>query len=91
MIDRATYPNLARLDDVHAEKLVVADFLEWLDGERIGLASVIRGDGHDRWAPITEGHESLAARYLGLDLNAIERERRAMLAAHIATTQKEAV
>lgn len=84
MIDRSKYPALANLDDLHAQKLTVSDFLEWLCEQRIDLCSIIPGTGHDRWAPITEGAEALTARYLGLDLNAIERERRAMLAAHVS-------
>jgi hypothetical protein len=79
MTDRAKYPALARLDDVQAEKYAVRDFLDWLGEQRIDLCTVIPGLAHDRWAPISEGYDKLIARHLGIDLDAVENERREIL------------
>lgn len=75
----STTPQLDRMREVQAESQAVGQFLEWLSEQRIDLCSLIVGSGHDRWAPITDGTEKLLARYFGIDLNAVERERRAVL------------
>lgn len=79
MLDRAKYPQLTRLDDVNAEMQAVREFLAWLGEERIDLCTVIPGLAHDRWAPVCDGTEKLVARHFGIDLNAVENERRAIL------------
>jgi hypothetical protein len=81
-------PQIDRMTEVQAESQAVGEFLEWLDEQRIDLCSVIPGSGHDRWAPITDGREKLLARYFDIDLNALENERRAILAAHSAAIAK---
>ena len=80
MIDSAKYPALSKLDDMSGERAAILDFLEWLGEQRIDLCSLVPGVSVDRWAPITEGREALAARRLGIDLRAVENERRAILA-----------
>lgn len=79
--DRAAFPELAKMQDVEGPSQVVADFLDWLSEQRIDLCTVVPGLAQDRWAPITEGYEKLRARYFGLDLAAVERERRSILRA----------
>ena len=83
-------PHLNRMVEVHAESQAIGEFLEWLGKQRIDLCSVISGSGHDRWAPITDGTEKLLARYFDIDLDAVENERRALLAAHSAAIAKAA-
>jgi hypothetical protein len=80
-IDPTKFPQLARMQEVQEASQAIGEFLEWLSEQRIDLCSVIPGSGHDRWAPITDGAEKLLARYFDVDLNAVERERRAVLAA----------
>ena len=81
MINANKYPQLAKMQEVQDTSQAIGEFLEWLGEQRIDLCSIIQGAGHDRWAPITDGTEKLLARYFDIDLNAVERERRAVLAA----------
>jgi hypothetical protein len=80
VIDAIKYPQLARMQEVQETSQAIGEFLDWLSEQRIDLCSIIPGTGHDRWAPITDGAEKLLARYFDIDLNAVERERRAVLA-----------
>jgi hypothetical protein len=80
VIDAIKYPHLARMQEVQETSQAIGEFLDWLSEQRIDLCSIIPGTGHDRWAPITDGAEKLLARYFDIDLNAVERERRAVLA-----------
>lgn len=80
MIDTTKFPQLARIQEVREASQAIGEFLDWLSEQRIDLAAVVPGSGHDRWAPITEGSESLLARHFGVDLRAAEAERRAVLA-----------
>lgn len=85
MIDATKYPQLAKMQEVQETSQAIGEFLDWLQSEqRIDLCTIIRGTGHDRWAPITESTQQLLARYFGIDLEAVERERRAVLSAHAA-------
>ena len=85
MIDATNYPQLAKMQEVQATSQAIGEFLEWLQSEqRIDLCSIIKGAGHDRWAPITEGTQQLLARYFEIDLDAAERERRTVLSEHAA-------
>lgn len=53
------------------------DFLEWLDEQKLEVAAW-RPSGN--WMmPVVEDRERMLARYLGIDLNALEHERRALL------------
>lgn len=81
-------PNIDKMLEVQESSQAIGEFLEWLSEQRIDLCSVIPGSGHDRWAPITKGREELLADHFGIDLNAVERERRAILAAHSAAIAK---
>lgn len=81
MTDRTKYPALAKLDDAHAGMLVVREFLDWLGEKRIDLCTVIPGLAQDRWAPISDGYDKLIAQHFGIDTNAVENERRAILRA----------
>jgi hypothetical protein len=78
--DTSHYPQLAKMQEVQPTSQAIGEFLDWLGEQRIDLCSVIAGTGHDRWAPIVDGHEKLLARYFEIDLNAVERERRDLLA-----------
>ena len=60
------YPECERWAAVHPQAQVIAEFLEWLTFEDIELSC---------------RRDVLIARYLGVDLDALEAERRAMLEA----------
>jgi hypothetical protein len=76
------YLQHERLAAVNSESLAISEFLEWLEAEGISLSRPdpkVTRDGC--WhLPITERHDSLLARFFGIDPVALENERRAMLA-----------
>ena len=84
-IKMTTYPQLARMNSVQAESRAISEFLQWLDTEGIALARPDKSTPAlpDCWhLPIHESREGLLARFFGVDLQAAEREKRAMLAKH---------
>ena len=63
-----------------AQPIIIAirDFLEWCDEQKIELA-VMSGHPVVRLNPIMEARERMIARHVGIDLVALENERRALL------------
>lgn len=82
MVDAKVYPQLARLDEQGDAISTVHDFFDWLDQQGLELCRVERGTGHDRYLPHIEDRDATIYRFVGIDPQAIERERRALLAAH---------
>lgn len=76
-------PTLDKLGLVQTESQVVGAFIEWLGEQGIVLCSAAKSC--DTWlgdkslAPIGESTDKLLARYFGIDLDAAERERVALL------------
>jgi len=81
-IDAKKYPELAKMDDAQPTSQVIGEFLDWLseNGMLVGKHIVPEGWTTEAFLPISEGTEALLARYFGIDLNAVERERRQVLA-----------
>jgi hypothetical protein len=78
------YPECERLAALQVRRDAVIDFLEWLDTETIALSQVdTTTPGLPRcWhLPIIESRNALLMRHFGIDCVALEKERRAMLAA----------
>lgn len=71
-------PEHAKLKAVQHLSQAVYDFLVWCDEQRITLAAPI-GEAGYQW-PISEGREKLLARHFGIDLQKLEREKKAILA-----------
>lgn len=71
--------ELAKWSEAMEDRVTVESFLEWLQEQRIVLASW--GDGSTpRWPlPITESRNDLLNRYFHIDAKALESERRALL------------
>lgn len=84
MIDAAKYPQLAKMEQVQAESQAIGAFIEWLSENKMFIGTHVLPEGHvhEIAVPIAEGTEQLLARHFEVDLNAVERERRAVLAAH---------
>lgn len=71
------YPNLERSAERSAERFAIVNFLNWLSANGVFLA---QWDG-DWAAPIpVAGYEPLVCEYLGIDMGAVEAERRALIA-----------
>lgn len=84
-IDAAKYPQLARMEEVQSESQLLGDFIEWLGEHGMVICKPhqeFRGVAH---YPILESTEKLLATRFGVDLNAAERERRAVLAEFTAS------
>ena len=88
--ENVTYPQHVRLQAIRIESQAIGEFLDWLADQGIVLAvpdtntPALPPCWH---LPIQESHESLLARLFGIDLCALEAEKRAMLLA--AQTQFE--
>lgn len=67
---------------------VVREFLEWLDEQRLEVAAW-KPSGN-ACLPIIEDREHLLARFVGVDLQKLEVERRALLADAIGTNRQGA-
>lgn len=65
-------------EERHAED--AEDFLEWLRGEKGYVFARWEEDGDFLEPARYQSTESLLAEWLGIDLEAVERERRALLA-----------
>ena len=68
-------PTLDKMQAVHARSQAIGEFLEWLGQQ----GYVICCSGRYPPAPAGKSTEQLLAEYFGIDLEAAERERRAVL------------
>jgi hypothetical protein len=77
------YPQHEKLAAVAEQSQAIGEFLDWLQDTRVPpvvLCRVIPGQSFDPWAPVGRSTEQLLAEYFGVDLTALEAEKRAMLA-----------
>jgi hypothetical protein len=71
-------PELAKFANAHQSMQVIRDFMEWLAGQKIELATWTESG---RWMlPVGEGLDTMFARYFDIDTVKLEEERRALLA-----------
>jgi hypothetical protein len=80
---RPGMPESAKLAAVAGESQKIGEFLDWLNYE-LGVTFCVLDD-HDRFQPargtgVFTSTESLLARYFGIDLNRVQRERGRLLA-----------
>lgn len=68
----------------HEARKAVNDFLDWCEEQGLCLASFEAGKEWPR--PLIESRDQMLHRYLGIDPQALERERRALLVAARAAT-----
>ena len=64
-------------DEGHAED--IGAFLEWLSENGMAVCAWHEAIGGGRWYEVNGGINQLLARYFEIDLDAVERERRALL------------
>ena len=72
------YPEHEKLKKVQDESQAIGEFLEWVNYEkRYSFCYVDRKT--EQWYPILETKEQLLAEFYDINLDAIEKEKRAML------------
>ena len=75
-------PTLDKILELREQSQIVGEFLDWLGEQGIHLGRYpTRSDGSssDFMLPIFEGHDALLHRFFGIDSDAEETERRAVL------------
>jgi hypothetical protein len=73
------YPECEKMAAVREKSQVLSDFVDWLQTKGIHLAKWHDRGGADELFEIHTPYDELFADYFGIDLKAVERERRAML------------
>lgn len=79
-IDATKYPQLAQMAAVQRESQSIGGFIEWLGENGMVICTWDEGLRGTRFFPIVESTEKVLARHFGVDLNAVESERRQVLA-----------
>lgn len=79
-IDATKYPQLARMATVQGQSQSIGEFIEWLGENGMVICTSDDGLRGTRFFPVLESIEQLLARHFEVDLNAVERERRQVLA-----------
>lgn len=70
-----------KLASAASESQAIGAFLDWIQNERDEPLSLCLVDKYDRFYQASVSINSLLAEYFEIDLNAVERERRALLSA----------
>lgn len=63
------------------QRVVVEEFLDWLNEEKVLLGEYVKPGGHcaERLAPILGNRQELLDRYFGIDPAKLDQERRKLL------------
>ena len=76
-----TYPEHEKLNEVKDQSQAIADFLDWIQSEK-GIVLANYGNSDSNWlTPDGTAKDRLLAEYFGIDLDALEAEKRVMLRA----------
>lgn len=78
-IDAQKYPHLARMEEVQEESQLIGEFIDWLSEQGMVICKPHEEARGAAYYPIMQTTEALLATRFGVDLNAAERERRAVL------------
>jgi hypothetical protein len=73
------YPECKKMAAVQEKSQVLSSFVDWLQSKGIHLAKWQKRYSVDELCEIHVPYEELFADYFGIDLKAVECERRAML------------
>lgn len=79
-IDASEFPQLARMEAVAEKSQSIGEFVEWLQENGMSICSTQPGLRGTTFWPVMETTEALLARHFEIDLPAVERERRKVLA-----------
>jgi len=77
----ALYPQHQKLESVQPLSQACGEFIEWLEGKGIHLAERWRGEGYQELLQTRRALPDLLSEFFGIDLVALEAEKRQMLAA----------
>ncbi len=84
------YPEHAKLEAVQHLSQNVCEFLEWADSKGMFMSRFLRPD-RDTIVQVNDRREELAARFLNIDRDKLEREKQQMLKAQRELNAKSAV
>lgn len=79
-IDATLFPQLAKMQAVQSESQVIGEFIDWLGESGMAICTGHNGLRGESFYPVSVSIETMLARYFNVDLQAAERERRAVLA-----------
>lgn len=77
--DSEEFPQLAAMMRVQSSSQVIGEFLDWLSQNGMTVCERSEGLRGTQFVPVRENADALLARYWGIDLVALECERRAVL------------
>ena len=74
-------PECDKLIVVEAKSRILSDFVDWLGSNDYAICTCEETPGYpkEQWIPIRKSYEQLFADYFGIDLKAVEEERRSLL------------
>ena len=86
---KMVWPEHARLIEQKHKTEIIHEFLEWCNGKKIELGRWVErgGYGDDKFMPRVEKVDNLLAEFIGINLEELEREKRAMLSQMRATSE----
>lgn len=79
-IDAVQFPELAKMQAVQDQSQAIGEFIEWLGENGLAICTSNAGSRGESFYPVAVATEEMLARHFGIDLKAVERERRAVLA-----------
>ena len=79
-IDGTQFPQLSKMHTVQDQSHSIGDFIEWLSENGMAICTLQEGLRGTNFYPVADSLETLLSKYFEIDLNAVERERRAVLA-----------
>lgn len=80
MIDSKEFPELAKMQAVQSESQAIGEFIEWLGANGMQICTTASGLRGTIFYPVLQSTDDLLARHFNIDLQAVERERRTVLA-----------
>ena len=81
MSETIQYPECEKMKAVEKESRIISSFLDWLSEKDIALCKLEpTGDIRKEFFMISTTHERLLAEHFNIDLDRVEKERRAILA-----------
>lgn len=79
-IDATQFPQLAKTQAMQEQLQSIGEFIEWLGENGMAICTSQEGLRGTNFYPVMDSTEALLAKHFEIDLNAAERERRAVLA-----------
>lgn len=77
------HPETQKMIDAAPESQSIGEFVEWLSTKGMHIAEYAeyeKGVLRSQLVPVSRGIEDILAEYFGIDLKAVEKERREILA-----------